>query len=470
MNITKRGIAVVLLVFALILAGCKVGYIDTGDDDRRGGGSGTTVLEGTWDSGAGSVFIFTGNTFEFKYYGTTEGYGTFYIRGSRIYFDPVGSENVSGYFSVSGGTNLTIYGTGNPFVDTTFIKDTGGGETTPIEGVWIAIYGRTATFTGNTFTYVYEDLNISGTFTVNLNTNTITFDIGVGETLTCDIVVSGNYLTISGNWWHESIDGTYATRGAPIFIPVTGIEYTGPEEVTVGDVEVTLTATVSPYNATNKNVKWWSWSEGLSSVTEDGILKVKDTERILVGAYVENGRALDQSFAIDFWITAKELFDGPTVVIELDSPIVEGDRGQWDFFTENSWSDLVNANYLVLESRRSTINGEYNEWGFGGIQVFLNGDGTDWAWKQSDLVSDWLGIQHGFAETVYLVIQLDAIPDFDAFIGGEQGQVMIRYYSPGFAALGVQKAYLVNDFSPPPDAVEMNSGLGYASSKYHIVR
>ena len=118
------------------------------------------------------------------------------------------------------------------------------------------------------------------------------------------------------------------------------------------------------------------------------------------------------------------------------------------------WDVLVAAKYLVVETLGSS-----NRDGFGGIQVILQSDGNEYAWNatsQSNITDGWVSFSNTEEDTVFIVIQLNTLVGYEAFIGGTKGKIVIAYYSDNIdEGLGYQNAYLVGDILTPADAVDL---------------
>jgi len=119
------------------------------------------------------------------------------------------------------------------------------------------------------------------------------------------------------------------------------------------------------------------------------------------------------------------------------------------------WDALVAAKYLVIETK-----GSNNRDGFGGLQVILQGDGNEYDWAQNDVISGWLSFANAEDETVYIVIQLDTLAQYeDVIINGTKGKITIAMYP--LSNLGYVTSYLVGDMDKPSDAVDFEGGFGY---------
>ena len=71
-----------------------------------------------------------------------------------------------------------------------------------------------------------------------------------------------------------------STSEQPTTTPVTGVTIKGANEVYIGD-NITLTATVTPSNATNKNVTWASSNTSVATVS-NGVVTGKSTGKVTI--------------------------------------------------------------------------------------------------------------------------------------------------------------------------------------------
>ena len=103
-------------------------------------------------------------------------------------------------------------------------------------------------------------------------------------------------LTASAEAAAISVEATEATE--PEVIAVTGITLDQTElEVSVGELPMTLTATVLPENATDKTVTWESSEPGVASV-EDGVLTFGYMGKAVITATAADGYGATQTVTI----------------------------------------------------------------------------------------------------------------------------------------------------------------------------
>jgi len=100
-------------------------------------------------------------------------------------------------------------------------------------------------------------------------------------------------------------------------------------------------------------------------------------------------------------------------------------------------ADFIAAKYLVLE---------LNAVPTGGMQIIWQGDSDDYGWNQEDILSN-LGAADASKGTSFegttLKIELSkALKNYSVYITNTKVKILIAYYSPDIAGLGVTKAYL----------------------------
>ena len=87
-----------------------------------------------------------------------------------------------------------------------------------------------------------------------------------------------------------ALDGTYqgATCIVTVIQGVTGVELPKSESVSVGD-KITLTPTILPDYATNKEVKWSSSDESIATVNQSGVVTGKKIGTVTISCTTEDG-------------------------------------------------------------------------------------------------------------------------------------------------------------------------------------
>ncbi len=85
-------------------------------------------------------------------------------------------------------------------------------------------------------------------------------------------------------------------------VKVTGVKITGGKDIYVGD-SVTLTAVITPSNATNKKVKWESKNNGIATVSDKGVVKGVKEGTAEIKVTTEDG-----GFTATYTITVKSKY------------------------------------------------------------------------------------------------------------------------------------------------------------------
>ena len=141
--------------------------------------------------------------------------------------------------------------------------------------------------------------------------------------------------------------------------------------------------------------------------------------------------------------------------------------------TQQGWkvsgimSEIAEAKYLVLE----TEDGDYPD-GFSGTQFIFQGNDGDPAtievgWTQRNLNGDWVSFPRAEGKTVSILIDLKNVfgDKYDNFIQCTYwARILIGNYSikpTAFENIGLTKAYLIDDFAKPADAVDLSSDYGF---------
>jgi hypothetical protein len=151
-----------------------------------------------------------------------------------------------------------------------------------IEGGTVTNHGPSVHFYSG-----YNELNVNGgTLTSSFNGTIFTSTLGTGGT---------NIVNISGGTVRNigtalfAIDGDFAEiniSGGEVYAPYGAIDTTGDvtvSEVTVGST-VSLTATVTPDNAANKNLAWTSNDTNVAIVSTSGIVTARNAGTVTITA------------------------------------------------------------------------------------------------------------------------------------------------------------------------------------------
>jgi hypothetical protein len=126
-------------------------------------------------------------------------------------------------------------------------------------------------------------------------------------------------------------------------------------------------------------------------------------------------------------------------------------NGHNDVVTDLVFSELIESKFIVLVG-----NKEAEDWGYGGLQVNLNNDGTGWTVAKNEPWGGWLSYHYLANENVYFVIELAKIPGWDAFKSGTgtNGYFSIASWPKPSESIGFKKGFLVNDYPRPEDAYD----------------
>lgn len=86
-------------------------------------------------------------------------------------------------------------------------------------------------------------------------------------------------------------DGPTNNQNTPVPVSSVAINPTGPITLAIGD-EVTLTATIAPENATNKQVTWSSDNSSVATVTDGGVVRALAVGTAIITAKAEDKVAI----------------------------------------------------------------------------------------------------------------------------------------------------------------------------------
>ena len=204
----------------------------------------------------------------------------------------------------------------------------------------------TATAGGKSATATVTVTEASTETTISLNKTSLTLEVGQEETLTATVTPSGTAVTwTSSDNTVASVDngkvtakkagtatitatagGKSATATVTVtdsggdIVEVTGIELSlTSKTLTVGKA-VTLKATITPANATNKDVTWKSSKESVATVDENGVVTAVAAGRANITATAEGGTDVNATARI----TVEEAEDTvPVTEITLNKDEIE---------------------------------------------------------------------------------------------------------------------------------------------------
>jgi len=165
---------------------------------------------------------------------------------------------------------------------------------------------------------------ISVTGAMSASENNILNILGVGSKTSYPLIAAASGVSTS-HFTTTGINGTLTATDTtliftPIFVPVTGI--TNVPTTTLPGVQIKLTGTVEPSNATNQKIKWSVVNDGTTGATikeNDMFLATSSGEAMLM-ATIDNGLAPGIPFVfgfnikVDEFIPVTDIDDVPTKV------------------------------------------------------------------------------------------------------------------------------------------------------------
>jgi len=318
MSTTKKksgGIAAILLVFALVLAGCPTD--DKGEPNPTDTFVAVTDITGVPTTATvGTALSLTGT-----------------VEPSNATNKTISWSVVSGSATIS-GSSLNATASGAVIVRATITNGTAQ-STNYTKDFTITVSGGSG---GETFVAVTDITGVPTTATVGTAlslTGTVEPSNATNKTISWSVVsgsasISGSNLnattagtvTVNATITNGTAQGTNYTKDFSItvdsaFVPVTNI--TGvPTAATVGTA-LTLTGTVEPVTATNKTI---SWSIVSGSATVSGsTLNATVAGAVTVRATITNGTAQSTDYTQNFNITVSDggpLTDGLFTLTGLD--------------------------------------------------------------------------------------------------------------------------------------------------------
>lgn len=217
-----------------------------------------------------------------------------------------------------------------------------------------------------------------------------------------------------------------STSQVPVVVHVTGVTISGSETITkkVGDSSFTLTWTVSPSNATNKNVTWKSSNTSAATITNAGQVTI-----VAKGTTVLTVTTVDQSKTDSVTLTVSEDTPTPISKTKLDYT--------YDDYQENNAYGLDNcpltgnpklliipiwftdSSSFISESNKTTVRndiqtayiGTNDETGWRSVKTFyqeeslnkLNLQATVSDWYSCGKTSEYYGEDDDLSRTTTLV-------------------------------------------------------------------
>jgi post-segregation antitoxin (ccd killing protein) len=307
---------------------------------------------------------------------------------------------------------------------------------------------------------------------VSLNKATLSLQVGVSETLTATIVPTNatnkavtwrsnntSVATVSGGLVRAVAAGSATVtvttsdgnKTATCAVTVTSgnvpVSYVSLNKtsmkLTVG-ISETLTATITPSNATNKAVTWSNSNTAVATVSASGAVTAVATGRATITVTTVDGNKID-------FCTVTVTRNSESKTLDLGYFTVENNPTQKGWCTDGvdgiSTSliidDLSDAKFLVLELNTKPT---------GGFDMIWQGTGNDWSWDQQDGILSNEGEPNAqlgatileVAGKVILKIELSkALKNYNLLASSAfNAKFYIAYYSPDIEGLGITRAYL----------------------------
>lgn len=133
-----------------------------------------------------------------------------------------------------------------------------------------------------------------------------------------------NSLIIEDN--HLKWIGTNGGLVSYDIVSVTGIEVIPDNVVLLSGESYQLSATISPHNATNQNINWYSENSNLASVDQEGLVTANSTGTVYIFAATEDGNYIDHSLITITGTVGQPVLAPPAgayedgVVVSMTSP------------------------------------------------------------------------------------------------------------------------------------------------------
>ncbi|MCQ2347720.1 MAG: InlB B-repeat-containing protein [Paludibacteraceae bacterium] len=296
--------------------------------------------------------------------------------------------------SVADGTNIYIDETDNKIlhIGTTDVT------ATPKENTAQYSYGFANWSWTESLETVTKDITATATFTRTLNKYKVSYYDGDSKLGEEDVDYNGNpadyasYQTKQGytfNGWYsdaalqnsvtiasEVITSakSYYGKWTATTVSVTGVTLNKSElSLTVGNTE-TLTATIAPENATNKNVTWSSDKEGVATV-EDGVVTAVAAGTATITVTTEDGSKTatctvivtsagkQYATSVDFAAIAKEVKIDKTSTVAVSSVLNDNhynisstSKAEWDYQTSDNTGEKKADRGLKIKEASVTID------------------------------------------------------------------------------------------------------------------
>lgn len=275
----------------------------------------------------------------------------------------------------------------------------------PVTGV--SISGESTISTGGTTTLM---ANITPSDATNKNVTWSTNSPNV--TLTPDIETLGLTCTVTGvNAGSATItvttqDGNYTdTHSVTVIsgsIPVTGVSISGQNKVNIGET-TTLTANITPSNATNKNVTW-STSDDTVATVADGVVTGVGEGSVTITVTTQDGGFTD---TYNLTVSAAPEYDVYDTFNRADTTggLGYSDSGHLWNMVNNGYkiankSAVSLLNYSVADIETNSVDGEVSATFTHKIREYVLA-------RVSSEITDWVGLELS-GTTVRIMQKIDA--------------------------------------------------------------
>jgi len=160
-----------------------------------------------------------------------------------------------------------------------------------------------------------------------------------------------------------SVCGESETRWAEAEQKVTGINITGKATTLLAGKKMTLTASVSPSNAENKEVKWTSSNTKYATVTSKGVVKAKAAgagKTVTITATAKDGSGVKDTYTITIKGAVKKISlkaakktvkAGKKLTIKANVTVGTGGSKEVTWTSNNKKYATVNANGVVTAKK-----------------------------------------------------------------------------------------------------------------------
>jgi uncharacterized protein YjdB len=254
-------------------------------------------------------------------------------------------------------------------------------------------------------------------------------------------------VTVTTNDGNKTATCAVTVTSGSSNVPVTGVSLNKTTmNLTVG-ISETLTATITPSNATNKALTWRSSNASTATVSSSGLVTAVAAGSATVTVTTSDGnKTATCAVTVISGSGSKTINLGYFTIDNHDSQKGWCTDGTDGISTSLNIDDLIAAKFLVLELTAKPT---------GGLDMIWQGDvwqgGVDWTWNQQDGILSNTGepdtqlgaaIMQGAGKVILRIELSKALKNYNAFILNTKAKIFIAYYSPDIDALGITRAYL----------------------------